>query len=180
MVADPPEAHSGTFRIDVGERILEDGVGYFQLHRPLAPDWFIPFTDVANVLPLYVLLAVTEEEGPRSGWHIKPVANPNHPQVLSSGMIEKEIAPPADAGQMVRADQPVQPWKIENDRQLEAALSWADYWRQAIADGAQSWLAVEQARYELQKLHRRTEEYRQRQAQEKAATESSEAVLALR
>ena len=182
-VANPPEPLSGgTFRLEVGNRILDDGVAYFQLHRLLAPDWFILFTDVANMLPHYVLLTLAEEEGRRSGWQVKPIVYPTPHRMPSAHTRETKasLAVPVSRypGARTKEDEPAREGAIENDCQLQAALSSIGYWKASIAAGTQSWLAEEQVQHEIKAWHRRVEDYRRRQAREEVASQPTEPVRA--
>jgi hypothetical protein len=51
---------------------------------------------------------------------------------------------------------------IENEAQRVAALRWLAYWRKTGSSGDQSWLAGEQARVEIMKLHQSVSEYDRR------------------
>jgi hypothetical protein len=47
--------------------------GVLQVNRFQAPDWFIPFADVATVVDRDVYLSFTEKEAQQRGWNKKPV-----------------------------------------------------------------------------------------------------------
>jgi hypothetical protein len=54
---------------------------------------------------------------------------------------------------------------IENERQLKAAQSWLEYWKQQAADGEQSWLGGENAREAVMRYRAAIAEYERRQAE---------------
>jgi hypothetical protein len=51
---------------------MNDGAGLLQINRFVAPDWFVPFTDVASVVDHDVHLAFTETQGRKRGWQSRP------------------------------------------------------------------------------------------------------------
>ncbi len=50
---------------------------------------------------------------------------------------------------------------ITNDRELQAALQWMEYWRQ-VRSGEQSWIGNEQARHRMAELRGQIDDYRRR------------------
>jgi hypothetical protein len=61
---------TGTMRVNPGSRSLTHG--YFLVSRPLAPDWYVPFSAIRDVLPGRVVLNVTIEEARRFPWQELP------------------------------------------------------------------------------------------------------------
>lgn len=51
---------------------MNDSPGLLQINRFVAPDWFVPFTDVASVVDHDVRLAFTETQGQKRGWQTRP------------------------------------------------------------------------------------------------------------
>ncbi|HZU13476.1 MAG TPA: hypothetical protein VFB58_11600 [Chloroflexota bacterium] len=69
----PPEAGpQGLLDIEGSGRRLEPGEGYFHLDRPLANDWFVPFSAIQDVAGNRVQLDLTELEAEKRGWQERP------------------------------------------------------------------------------------------------------------
>lgn len=69
---EPPESTpvTGTMTINPGSR--GPAGGYFLVARPLAPDWYVPFRDIRDVVAGRVVLNLTIEEARRHPWQEPP------------------------------------------------------------------------------------------------------------
>lgn len=61
---------SGTMSVNPGSQGSADG--YFLIARPLAPDWYVPFSAIRDITPGRAVLNVTAEEARRLPWQIAP------------------------------------------------------------------------------------------------------------
>jgi hypothetical protein len=127
-----------------------------------------------------VLLRLTQKEGRRSSWSGKPLVYPAQRQKPSTQTSEAKapllVPVPRNPGTRAEQDVPPEDGAIESERQLHAALTWIDYWKAYLAEGAQSWLAEEQARHEIMQWQYRIDDYRRRQAREQEATQAEDGV----
>jgi len=74
---DPPDpGQQGSFTLETGGRTVDPDAGFFQVDRPLQPDWFVSLTDVTTIDGNSLTVNATAEEGEHRAFREKPVNAP--------------------------------------------------------------------------------------------------------
>jgi hypothetical protein len=71
-VEPPDSVDPGLVQLETLDRGDTADLGYFEVDRFLAPDWYVPFAAVRNVVDSHILLDVSEDDAERFAWQKRP------------------------------------------------------------------------------------------------------------